>query len=377
LSRKVFVHTTELDRDGYPQDCPFNTRRAGRTRDLARSLGLLEGLDRAVVEPRALPDDLLERFHTKEYLQALRDAGHGGIDPDRALVAGLGTAECPIFPGMFEYVSLAAGGTVTGARLVLDGNRVAFNPSGGFHHAHPDHAAGFCFLNDVVLAAEVLVDAGKRVAIVDIDAHHGDAVQDAFYRRPEVLTISMHEDGRTLFPGTGFVEEIGEGTGRGYNVNLPLPSGTTDGCYLRAFREVVPPLLGAFSPDVLMLEIGMDTLVGDPLTHMRLTNGAPAEVVETLLAFGKPLLVTGGGGYHLEHTVRGWTLCWGVLCGDHSRFDDLSIGMGGVLLQNADWLGGLRDRAPVPDAESDASLRAEVEGTVKRLREAVFPIHGI
>ncbi len=377
MSRKVFVHTTELDRDGTPPDCPFDTRRAGKTRDLAASLGLLEGVDRAVAEPHPLPRDLLERFHTKAYLEALRDAGDGAIDPDRAVAAGLGTAECPIFPGMFEYVSLAAGGTVTGARLVLDGTRVAFNPSGGFHHAHPDHASGFCFLNDVVLAAEVLVDAGRRVAIVDIDAHHGDAVQDAFYRRPDVLTISMHEDGRSLFPGTGFAEEIGEGAGLGYNVNVPLPPGTTDGVYLDAFREVVPPLLGAFAPDVLMLEIGMDTLVGDPLTHMRLTNRAPAEIVETLLAFGKPLLVTGGGGYHVEHTVRGWTLCWGVLCGDHARFDELSIGMGGVMLQNADWLGGLRDRAPLPDDGCDATLRADVEETVRRLREAVFPIHGI
>jgi acetoin utilization protein AcuC len=128
---------------------------------------------------------------------------------------------------------------------------------------------------------------------------------------------------------------------------------------------------------VILLQVGMDTLAGDPLTHLRLTNSAPAEIAETLLAFGRPILATGGGGYQFERTVRGWALCWGALCGDHSRDDDLSIGMGGVMLENADWLGGLRDHLHVPDDGSGAALRAEAEETVRRVREAVFPAHGL
>jgi acetoin utilization protein AcuC len=378
MTRKAFIHTPELDQGGYPAACPFNTRRAGKTLALAESFGLTEGADRTVVAPQRLTDEELARFHTPGYLNALRDAGQGRIDPDRALAAGLGTPDCPIFKDMLDYVALAAGGTVTGARLLLEGRAdIAFNPSGGFHHAHADHASGFCFVNDVVLAAQTLTEAGKRVLFLDIDVHHCDGVQAAFYRRADVMTISLHESGRTLFPGTGFADEIGEGEGRGYSVNLPLPVGTYDTVYMSAFRGVVLPLIRAYAPDVLMVELGMDTLAGDPLAHLHLTNNTPTEIIEALVELNKPLLVTGGGGYHLENTVRGWTLCWSVLCGDHSHFDDLALGMGGVMMQNADWFGGLRDRVLLSDAGLRPGVDEEIARTVDRLRATIFPLHGL
>ncbi len=378
MTRKIFIHSSELDEGGYPPGCPFNSRRAGKTRAMADSFGLLDGADRAVIAPERLSRAEMEWFHTADYLDALRDAGAGEIGPDRALAAGLGTVDCPVFKGMYDFTALAGGGTLTAARLMAEGEAdIAFNPSGGFHHAQQDHAAGFCYLNDVVMAIEAFTRKGLRVAYVDIDAHHGDGVQNAFYHRSDVLTCSLHESGATLFPGTGFTEEIGDGEGRGYSVNIPLPVGTYDAVYLSAFRSAVWPLVKAFGPDVLVLELGMDTLAGDPLAHLHLTNNTPTEIVETLVEHNTPLLVVGGGGYHVENTVRGWTLAWSVLGGDHSHVEELTAGMGGVMLENTDWFGGLRDRVLLSDAGRRDEIDAEVAHAVDRIRATVFPVHGL
>jgi acetoin utilization protein AcuC len=375
---KIFIHSAELDHDGYPRDCPFDTRRAGRTRATIESMGMLEGADRRVVAPERPARAVLERFHDAAYLDALERVGRGELKPDEALRFGIGTPDCPIFKGLYEYVTLAAGGTVTGARAILRGEaHMAFNPSGGFHHAQPAGAAGFCFINDIVLGAEELARAGKRVLFLDIDVHHGDGVQEAFYDRRDVMTISLHESGETLFPGTGFEGEIGRGEGRGYSVNVPLPVGTYDGAYRRAFDRLVVPLMEAFAPDVIMLEIGMDGLSGDPLAHLHLTNNVYADAVEKVRERGVPILATGGGGYHVENTVRGWTLCWSVLCGDQELHDAMSYGMGGVMLETTEWSGGLRDRVLLSDAGRRGAVDAALEATIGRIESVVFPIHGI
>ena len=376
--RKVFLHDPRLDEGGYPSACPFNTHRAGQARATIQTMSLLGGDDRFEAEPAALSRPELERFHTPDYLDALGRASRGQIAPDEALRFGLGTPDCPIFDGLYDYVRLAAGGTVAGARMILDGTaQIAFNPSGGFHHAQPGNAAGFCFVNDVVLGAQILADAGKQVLFLDIDVHHGDGVQDAFYDRSDVMTVSLHESGRTLFPGTGFEDEIGTGEGRGYCVNLPLPVGTYDEAYERAFQSVVLPLARKFDPDVFVLELGMDTLAGDPLAHLHLTNNVLADIVQQIVDFGRPILATGGGGYNVANTVRGWALCWSVLCGEHAGQQDLMIGMGGVMLQNADWLGGLRDRVLLANGGRRDSVDAEIAVTVQRLRSTLFPLHGL
>jgi len=376
--RKVFLHDASLDGGGYPDVCPFNTSRAGETLAKAESMGLLGGEDRAIVSPAALGRAALEQFHTPEYIDALDRVGKGELHPDEALRFGLGAPDTPIFKHMLDYVSLAAGGSVTGARLLLDGEAdLAFNPSGGFHHAQPGHASGFCFVNDVVLAAQVLANEGRRVLFFDVDVHHADGVQDAFYRRSDVMTISMHESGRTLYPGTGFETEIGKGEGTGYTVNLPLPVGAYDGVYAWAFRSAVFPLMKAFDPDVIIVELGMDTLAGDPLAHLQLTNNAPADILHEVVQLGKPVLATGGGGYNVENTVRGWTLCWSVLCGEFEEQDDLMIGMGGVMLENTDWLGGLRDRTLLSDGGLRLGIDDEVRRAVDYVKKHVFPRHGL
>ncbi len=373
----VFVHTEALDQGGYPKECPFNTARAGMTHRTLSSTGLLEGDDRRVVAPVRLTREQLERFHEPRYLDALLRAGHGEHDLD-ALWMGLGTPDCPIFPNMYEYVSLAAGGSVTAAKLLLDGEaHIAFNPSGGFHHAHPARASGFCYVNDVVLACMTLAEAGKRVLFLDVDAHHCDGVQDAFYERSDVMTVSMHESGKTLFPGTGFEDEIGHGPGRGYSVNFPLPVGTYDAAFLKVFERGVMPVIEAFGPDVIVLELGMDALAGDPLAHLHLSNNAYADVVERVRDLGKPILATGGGGYHVENTVRGWALCWSVLCGDQDDHDAMSFGMGGVMMETTEWSGGLRDRALLSDAGRRDEVDIEIDATLRRIYERLYPLHDI
>lgn len=330
MRKGVFLYSAEWDRGGYPANCPFNSHRAGMTRQTLLGMGLLGGPGRLEVDPAAATEADLLKFHDPGYLSALQRAGEGEL-PLEAYAMGLGTPDCPVFRGLYDYATRTVGGTVAGARLVAAGDaEVAFNPAGGYHHAGPDHAAGFCYLNDVVLGALTLAEAGARVLVLDLDVHHGDGTQNAFYERKDVMTISMHESGRTLFPGTGFEDEIGRGDGRGYCVNVPLPVGTYDGAYEFAFREAVLPLLQAFQPDAIVLELGMDGLAGDPLAHLNLTNNVYADIVGQVVALGRPIVATGGGGYHVENTVRGWSLCWSVLIGEQQ--DDQSIGMGGVML---------------------------------------------
>jgi len=211
---------------------------------------------------------------------------------------------------------------------------------------------------------------------VDLDAHHGDGVQAAFYQRKDVLTISAHESGHTLYPWGGFETEIGEGEGRGYNVNLPLPAGTYDEAFLEAFETVVVPLLGAYAPDVIVLELGMDILAGDPLTHLHLTNNVVVDVVERLMSLDCPMLVAGGGGYHIENTVRGWSLAWRTFCGEGDA-DVYSFGLGGVMLGSTEWAGGLRDRALVVTEERRQAVESELRATIGRLAQTVFRHHGL
>lgn len=375
--KHVFVHSPDLDSAGYPKECPFNTQRAGKALATVRSMGLLDDTSRVLVEPACAGRADLEAFHTPVYLDALQAAQRGEFNIE-SYGMGLGTPDCPVFAGMYDYVSLAVGASLTAARLLRDGKaEIAFNPSGGFHHAGPGFAAGFCYLNDVVLAARLLAAAGKRVCFLDIDVHHCDGVQDAFVDRADVMTVSLHESGRTLFPGTGHVHEIGTGPGRGYTVNLPLPVGTYDAIYMEAFRAAAWPLMQAFDPDVVILELGMDALAGDPLAHLNLTNNTHADIIERVLSLGKPILATGGGGYHVENTVRGWALAWSVLCGAQAEHDDLMIGMGGVMLETSDWAGGLRDRPLLSNAGHRTTIDTEVRQVIESIKQTVFPLHGL
>lgn len=337
-------------------------------------MGLLSSNNRTEVAPVPAERLVLKKFHSARYLHALKTASKGRWDTE-ALDMGIGTLDCPVFSGMYEYAVLAAGGTLTAAKLILSGSaEVAFNPSGGFHHAGPEKASGFCYINDVALACMVFSEQGRRVLYLDVDVHHGDGVAYGFYDRPDVMTISFHESPRTLFPGTGFEDEIGEGQGKGYCVNVPLPVGTYDEVYLKAFEAIALPLIGAYNPDVIVFELGADALAGDPLAHLYLTNNVYVEIIRHLLSFSKPILATGGGGYNVSNTVRAWALAWTVLAGADSD-SDMNPAVGGVMLESTDWQGGLRDRTLVISQSQRQTVVPAVEATIKSIKANIFPIH--
>jgi acetoin utilization protein AcuC len=241
---------------------------------------------------------------------------------------------------------------------------VAFNYSGGLHHAHPARASGFCIFNDVAVAIRRLIRRGVRVAYVDIDAHHGDGVQAAFSDTDQVLTVSLHQDGRTLFPGSGFVDETGRGAGEGYSVNVPLPPHTDDEIYLWAFRQVVPPLIRRFEPDVLVSQLGVDTHYRDPLTHLALTTEGHETLIQELAALAPARwLACGGGGYNLDVVPRSWTLAFGVM--SEQSFPDA------LPDSYRTRYGGrrLRDReGPALREDVRARIRSRVEETVTAVK---------
>jgi len=374
--KRVFIHSSELENLSYPPDCTFNTQRAGKTHDLLLSLGLLEGNGIKVIAPKLATRSELEAFHSARYLDELQRAAEGKLTK-KGSDMGFGTPDCPVFSDMYRYASLACGATLTGAELILSGEAdIAFNPSGGFHHAKAEKASGFCCLNDVVLGCLRLAEKGKRVLFLDVDAHHCDGVQDAFYARNDVMVISLHESGKTLFPWTGFENEIGEGPGFGFNVNVPLPVGIFDEAYMTVFYKVVLPLIKAYKPDVIVLELGMDALAGDSLAHLELTNNTFFEIINELLSFNKPILATGGGGYDVEKTVRGWALAWETLSGEGDEAD-LSLGLGGVMLQSEEWSGGLRDRVLPVNEKHRKSIDSAIEETMNAVKKNVFRYHGL
>ena len=366
--KKIFMHSRELEEFPYPVEHPFKTSRAAGVRKTVVSMGLLAGPDRAEVPPKLIGRDLLEKFHGAEYLDALEKAGAGEFDY-QMLAMDLGTGDCPVFEGLYDYAVLATGATIGGAEKIVAGEAgIAFNPSGGYHHAHADRAAGFCYINDVALGCMTLAEAGKRVLYIDVDVHHGDGVQEAFYERSDVMTISLHQNPRTLFPGTGFVAEIGSGEGKGFAVNIPLPIGTYDEAYMKAVKSIVLPLIGAYGPDCFAMEIGADALADDPLANLDLTNNVYADVIGELLNFNKPILAVGGGGYNVANTVRAWSLAWAVLCGQDS---------GEAASKSGDSRGGLRDKRLDTDEARRRAIEPKLEAVIESVKKHIFPHHGL
>ncbi len=289
---------------------PLTPRRFGPGIDLLRELGA----DR-FEEPERADDETLARVHRREYIEAVRRCSDSADDDPGAGLVSWG--DNPPFLGMHAAAAIVAGGSLLAMERILAGSTLhAFHPGGGLHHAMPGNASGFCVYNDVALAIARARDAGLRVLYVDVDVHHGDGVQTIFWRDPGVFTISIHETGAALFPGSGFLDETGGGAASGTKVNVPLEPGTGDASWLKALETVVPPLAESFQPDVLVSQHGCDTHVLDPLAHVHLTTAAMARAAALLhelahrLAGGR-WLATGGGGYDAYRVVpRAWALVW-------------------------------------------------------------------
>ncbi len=297
-------------------DHPFSPVRLEMAIDLLAELGHAV----APIEPGPASRDELLSVHKEEYVRLVETAsgGEAGTGAERA---GLGTPDTPIFPGMDLAARHLVGGTLHGARMLLEGQcERVLQFGGGMHHALPDGASGFCVYNDLAVAIRFLVEHGWTVAYVDIDVHHGDGVQAVFEDEPRVLYVSLHESGQYLFPGTGEVHELGRGPARGTKLNLPLAPFTEDESYLRAFNAVVPQALASFHPDVLMVQAGADAHFADPLADLLLTTHAYEALFRRLLDLAQRhtkgrILFTLGGGYDVASAPRVWTLLYLVMAG--------------------------------------------------------------
>jgi acetoin utilization protein AcuC len=256
--------------------------------------------------------------------------------------------------------------------MVLAGEvRVAFSPSGGLHHAMRERAAGFCVFDDPAVVIHRLRQQVDRVVYIDIDAHHGDGVQALFYTDPSVMTISFHESGETLFPQTGFPHEIGEGPGRGYSVNVPFFPNTDDATYVRAFLEVVPPLMEAFRPDVIVAQLGCDSHFEDPLSHLSMTTRGFRELVRIIDSLCDRWVALGGGGYNIQTVPRAWTLAYEVMAGD--EYPDA------IPASFAERYGltHLHDAHPVRAGELADQVQSYADRSVAEVKRLVFPFHGL
>lgn len=300
----------------YGPDHPLRPTRLHLTNTLMEACGLLERPGLRRMEPEEASRVDLLRVHSAAYLDALEMANSGEKFPG-SFNWGLGFGDNPIFAGVRDWSYLVCGGTLTALREVAEGRSgVAFHTGGGFHHAHHAKAAGFCYINDIAVAIADQASSGRRVLYLDVDAHHGDGVQEAFYGSDRVLTISIHESPDHLFPGTGYVHELGMGEGAGFSVNVPLEPGSADPTFIEAFEGVFPPLLSSFSPDLIVMQLGVDSMTRDPLAHLRLTTASLVHVLERVRElFRGPVMATGGGGYEMDTVARAWTLAWAVLTG--------------------------------------------------------------
>ncbi|NDL57726.1 acetoin utilization protein AcuC [Phytoactinopolyspora mesophila] len=367
---------------------PMNPLRLALTFRLARDMGVLDRRGVEVIAPEMADDELLATVHTPEFIDAVRSAG---ADPMQADVAhGLGTDDVPCFAGMHEVSALIVGGTVAAARAVW-GRSVTHgvNFTGGLHHAMADAASGFCVYNDVAVGIQAMLDAGaERVAYVDVDVHHGDGVQAIFYNDPRVLTISLHETPRTLFPGTGFPDEVGGPDAQGTAVNVALPPGTGDTGWLRAFHAVVPPILRTWKPQVLVSQHGCDSHAEDPLAHLTLTVDGQRASYLALRALahelcGKRWLATGGGGYALVDVVpRAWTHLLAIAAGAPIEPEALVPESWREFVRTSDY--GVAPRRMTDGARGDFSDWEDgydpadwLDQAILATRSAVFPLHGL
>lgn len=346
---------------------PLGSIRIALTYEQMRASGILASDTVRVIEvDTAISDEQLLRVHRADYVDLVR---HGSVTPDFfSLPHGIGTGDVPRFDNMHEASVRVCSATMAAALAVAEGeSEHALNIAGGLHHAMPDHAAGFCVYNDVAVAiAELLAQGYERIAYVDVDAHHGDGVERAFWDDPRVLTVSIHQSGRTLFPHSGFPEQTGGERARGYAVNLGLPPHTGDAEWLRAFSAVVPELLEEFAPQVLISQHGCDGHRLDPLTSLELSVDGQRRSYQLLHEWahafaGGNWIAVGGGGYALTEVVpRIWTHLAAIV----SHQEHL-----------VDFTDDVRPQWRSFHTGWDP--HSEIDRAIMATRRAVFPLHGL
>uniref|UniRef100_A0A8D2LQ14 Histone deacetylase 8 n=1 Tax=Varanus komodoensis TaxID=61221 RepID=A0A8D2LQ14_VARKO len=275
-------------------------RRASMVHSLITAYSLLDHM--RVVKPKVASMEEMASFHTDAYLQHLQKVSSDGPPHQH--------------PGIFDYAAAVGGATITAAQSLVEGEcRVAINWPGGWHHAKKDEASGFCYVNDAVLGILQLRRKFDRVLYVDLDLHHGDGVEDAFSFTSKVMTVSLHKFSPGFFPGTGDVTDVGLGKGRYYSVNVPIQDGIQDEKYFQICETVLKEIYAAFSPDAIVLQLGADTIAGDPMCSFNMTPEGIGKCLSYVLQWQLPTLILGGGGYHLANTARCWTYLTGIILG--------------------------------------------------------------
>jgi acetoin utilization protein AcuC len=380
--RLVYPYSDSLLDYKLSHDHPLKPERLKLTYLLSKQLGLFDKVD--LIEPKLATERELELFHSVDFINAVQRAGQT-LHPE--YMYGLGTEDNPVFPQIYETGQRYVGATLDAMKKIIGGASNAFCISGGLHHAHRNMASGFCIFNDVAVAINYLKKKKAndiRCLYFDFDAHHGDGVQNAFYRDKNVLTISIHQTGKTLFPGTGFVYETGGAEGTGYAVNIPVLPGAGSPELIRSYNEIVVPLFESYKPDLLVTQLGVDGHYMDPLTHLAYTSHGYETVVKGLrklssdnCSFG--WLAVGGGGYHPVNVARLWTLFLSVMLDEKipnkmpDEFKSTCATMGFDRCPD-----NIRDEEEVVQmyfSRNEVSL--DLDRTLRRLKELVFPYHGL
>lgn len=377
--KEVLVFSERFNHHSYGPNHPLKVERLGLTMDLIEAYGLFDPSESPWVEAREADEQDVLLVHTPEYIEVLRQANTGQATAQSAHY-GLGSGDNPVFPGLYDWSLLVTGATLECIRQVrYDNRRIAFNIAGGLHHALSARSSGFCYLNDPAIGIARMVQDGLRVVYLDVDVHHGDGVESAFYNTDQVLTISIHQNGHTLFPGTGFSQEMGQGSGRGFAVNLPLAPGTDDDLYIRVFNETVPPLVRAFDPDVLVTQLGVDTFTSDPLASLNLTNDGFCKLIREIKSWGISWVALGGGGYDIMNVARAWTSAWAIMKGIELP-DDLPDAF---VSKHRHLLGKnlkLSEQAPLISSvsrESTQRAHLQADSGVAWIKEHIFPLVGV
>ncbi|KAJ3019053.1 Histone deacetylase 1 [Thoreauomyces humboldtii] len=310
-----YFYHEEMGNYHYGPQHPMKPHRIRMTHNLVMSYGLYNKLDISRPSPATFQE--LTKFHSDEYMEFLQRVTPENIDEMTKYQQKFNVGEdCPVFEGLYDFSSLSAGGTLSAARKLNRGDAdIAINWGGGLHHAKKCEASGFCYVNDIVLGILELLRHHQRVLYLDIDVHHGDGVEEAFYSTDRVMTVSFHKYGE-FFPGTGDINDVGHGQGKDYAVNFPLKDGIDDETYKSIFQPVMRHVMAWYRPEVVVLQCGADSLAGDRLGCFNLSLRGHAMAVEFMKTFDVPILMLGGGGYTIRNVSRAWCYETGVAVGE-------------------------------------------------------------
>ncbi|WEU40652.1 MAG: acetoin utilization protein AcuC [Candidatus Odinarchaeum yellowstonii] len=375
-----FIYHEDFLKYNFGKGHPLNSVRIQMHKDLLELNSFFNNPDIQLIEAKPCSDEDLLTVHTPDYIDFIRklsERGEGSVDDK----------DTPAFKNMFEITKTAVGGTVTAVDEVMHGNIAhAWNPGGGFHHAKRDSGGGFCIFNDIAIAIKRLINRYnvKRILYLDIDAHHGNGVQDIFYDDSRVFKISLHESGETLYPHSGFEEEAGIGDGKGYNINIPLPIGTFDEAYIHIVYELIPLIAEFYDPQFIILAAGADAHFLDPLSHLQLTSSTYIRIAELIHNLshrfcGGKCIVLGAGGYSLNATPRIWSLIVSRLAGVELK-DEIPVEWRSKYTEyfkdDHAPLKLLDDNPPKIDPERYKKISKYVSEITNRVRENVFMLYG-